>query len=45
MSPEARIYLGAIAHLMRMLPGVGEESVQVVCHYLGICVEQTEAEP
>ncbi len=42
MSPSARMCMDAIAHLMRRLPGVSEESVQAVCHYLGLCVERTE---
>jgi hypothetical protein len=42
MTIEDRLNLDFIAHFMRQLPGVSEESVQVVCHYLGLCVERTE---
>ena len=43
MNLQDHLNLTIIAHFMRQLPGVSEESVQVVAHYLGVCVEMTEA--
>ncbi len=43
MNLQDHLNLTIIAHFMRQLPGVSEESVQVVAHYLGVCVERTQA--
>jgi len=43
MTSEDRINLGLIVHFVRLLPGVSEESVQVVTHYLGVCVDHAES--
>ena len=43
MSPEARCTIHACISLLRTLPGVTEETIQAVTHYLGIIVEYTES--
>jgi len=43
VSPEARCTLHSCIALLRTLPGVTEETVQAVTHYLGVIVEYTEA--
>ena len=43
MSPESTIVLHSCVALLRTMPGVTEETIQAVMHYLGVVIEYSEA--